>query len=91
LQRRVGAVEERLDPGERITSEQKAALQNRVKALAHLLTEHDPGKNHYQGIWGELNRRMGIAPYHDLRQSQYDAAIRFLEAWQQSLAGNHSA
>jgi hypothetical protein len=86
LQRRMGAVEERLGPGEKITSRQQAELQDRVKGLAHLLTERDPSKNHFQGVWGALNKQMNVASYKDITQDQYDAAVRFLEAWMHTLS-----
>jgi dsDNA-binding SOS-regulon protein len=86
LQRRMGAVEERLGPGEKITSRQQADLQDRVKGLAHLLTERDPSKNHFGGVWGALNKQMNVASYKDIRQGQYDAAVAFLEDWQRTLS-----
>jgi outer membrane murein-binding lipoprotein Lpp len=88
LQRRMGTVEERLGPGEKITSSQQAALQDRVKGLAHLLTERDPSKNHFGGVWGALNKQMNVSSYKDITQGQYDAAVTFLEDWRQAVAGN---
>jgi len=87
LQRRMGAVEERLGPGEKITSSQQAELQDRVKGLAHLLTERDPSKNHFGGVWGALNKQMNVSSYKDITQGQYDAAVTFLEDWRQAVAG----
>lgn len=87
LQQRMGMVEERLGPGEKITSRQQAALQDRVKGLAHLLTERDPSKNHFGGVWGALNKQMNVSSYKDITQAQYDAAVKFLEEWRDSVAG----
>lgn len=87
LQRRIGTVEEHLSPGAKITSRQQAALQDRVKGLAHLLTERDPSKNHFGGVWGALNKQMNVPSYKDITQDQYNAAVKFLEEWLATLQG----
>jgi hypothetical protein len=87
LQRRVGTVENRLSPGAAITEDQAAEVSNRVKALAHLLSGKEKGKNHYQGVFGELYRRFGVTSYTHIPQGQYAEVLEFLEEWRQSAAG----
>jgi hypothetical protein len=87
LQRRVGTVENRLSPGTAITEDQAAEVSNRVKALAHLLSGKEKGKNHYQGVFGELYRRFGVTSYTHIPQGQYAEVLAFLEEWRQSVAG----
>jgi hypothetical protein len=87
LQRRMGTVENRLSPGAVITEDQAAEVSNRVKALAHLLSGKEKGKNHYQGVFGELYRRFGVTSYTHIPQGQYAEVLKFLEEWRQSVAG----
>jgi hypothetical protein len=63
LQQRLGTVERKLEPGAHVTDEQAAEISNRVKALAQLLSQHDPSKNHYQAIFGELYRRFRASSF----------------------------
>lgn len=81
IQVRLGVLEERLHPASYITEAQAAEVSNMVKALAELLTGKDKAKNHYQGIFGELYRRFGVASYKLIRVEQYDAVLAFLESW----------
>jgi hypothetical protein len=60
VQVRLGALEDKLHPAAYITDAQAAEVSNQVKALAELLTGKEAGKNHYQGIFGELYRRYGV-------------------------------
>lgn len=87
LQRRMGTVENRLSPGAAITEDQAAEVSNRVKALAHLLSGKEKGKNHYQGVFGELYRRFGVTSYTHIPQGQYAEVLKFLEDWRQAVAG----
>jgi hypothetical protein len=87
LQRRVGTVENRLSPGAAITEDQAAEVSNRVKALAHLLSGREKGKNHYQGVFGELYRRFGVTSYTHIPQGQYAEVLAFLEEWRRAVAG----
>jgi hypothetical protein len=88
LQRRMGTVENRLNPGAAITEDQAAEVSNRVKALAHLLSGKEKGKNHYQGVFGELYRRFGVTSYTHIPQGQYAEVLAFLEEWRQSVASS---
>lgn len=72
----------RVAPGAPITEEQAGDLQQRVKALAMLLTEANPGKNHFQAIWGELNRRCGVSGYRNIPAAKYPEVIQLLDEWQ---------
>jgi hypothetical protein len=44
-------------------------------------TRHDPGKNHFGGIFGERYRRCRVTDYKSIRQDQFDEVIRFLDEW----------
>jgi hypothetical protein len=81
IQIRLGTVEDKLHPHAYITDEQAAEVSTVVKALAEMLTRQEKGKNHYQGIFGELHRRFGAASYKHIRQEQYDAVLSFLDDW----------
>ncbi len=63
VQVRLGVLEDKLHPAAYITDAQAAEVSSQVKALAELLTGKDASKNHYQGIFGELYRRYGVASY----------------------------
>lgn len=78
----VAEITRRVAPGAPITEEQAGDLQQRVKALAMLLTEANPGKNHFQAIWGELNRRCGVSGYRNIPTSRYAEVVKLLEDWQ---------
>lgn len=81
IQVRLGVLEDRLHPASYITEAQAAEVSNVVKALAEFLTGKERAKNHYQGIFGELYRRFGVASYKIIRVEQYDAVLAFLESW----------
>ena len=80
LQQRLGTMERKLEPGH-VTDEQAAEISNRVKALAQFLSNHDPSKNHYQAIFGELYRRFRASSYKLVPQSRYADVLAFLDAW----------
>lgn len=83
LSKRLGRLESRLSPGSYITDEQAAEVSQRVKALAGLLQEQQPGRNYYQSIFGELYRRFNVSSYKLIRQSQYADVLAFLDEWGQ--------
>lgn len=84
LQRRLTTVENRLSPAAAITDEQAAEVASRVKALATELTQRQPGKNHYQGVFAEMYRRFGVSSYKLIRQDDYPVVLNFLEEWRLS-------
>ena len=84
VQVRLGVLEDKLHPAAYITDTQAAEVSSQVKALAELLTSKDASKNHYQGIFGELYRRYGVASYKTIRVEQYAAVLAFLEDWRKS-------
>lgn len=84
LQRRLSAVERKVEPAASITNEQATDISNQVKALAELLTRKDPGKNHYQSIFGEIYRRFRVSSYKLIRQEQYQSVLAFLDDWLKS-------
>ncbi|MBX0328794.1 ORF6C domain-containing protein [Oscillochloris sp. ZM17-4] len=81
IQVRLGVLEDRIHPASYITEAQASEVSNIVKALAELLAGKDRAKNHYQGIFGELYRRFGVASYRMIHMEQYDAVLAFLERW----------
>jgi hypothetical protein len=83
LRKRVSHLERRLDPAYLITDEQQAAVLNAVKGLAMLMMSRD-GKNHFQGVWGEIYRRWGVPDYKHIQQGQFEAVLGFLEEWRQA-------
>jgi len=85
LQRRLSSVERRVLPPAVISEEQAAEISTTVKALAELMVGKDAGKNHYQGIFGELYRRFGISSYKIIRQEDYQQVLSFLSDWRASL------
>ena len=84
VQVRLGVLEDKLHPAAYITDTQAAEVSSQVKALAELLTSKDASKNHYQGIFGELYRRYGVASYKTIRVEQYAAVLAFLEDWRKA-------
>jgi hypothetical protein len=81
IQDRLESVEDKLHPHAYITDEQAAEVSTVVKALAEMLTRQEKGKNHYQGIFGELHRRFGVPSYKHIRQEQYADVLAFLDDW----------
>lgn len=84
---RLGEIEERVHPGAFITETQANEVSLKVKALAEALTSKDKAKNHYQGIFGELYRRFGVASYKLIRQEQYVTVLAFLDGWAAAAGG----
>lgn len=79
--KRITALETKLAPREAVTDEQAADISAKVMAIATEMTELDPAKNHYQGIFRELHRRFRVTSYKDVRQSQYQEVLDFLDNW----------
>lgn len=85
--RRVTVLEQKLAPGNAITDNQAEEVQAAVHGLGMLLTEHDKGRNHFQGIFNELHRRFGVTSYKLIPQSRFAAVLQFLEEWRQRIIG----
>jgi hypothetical protein len=81
LEQRITPLERQLSPREAITDEQAADIAEKVKAIAMTLTEQDSSKNHFQAIFSELHRRYRVSSYKNIRQSQYQAVLDFLDEW----------
>lgn len=81
IQVRLTLLEGQVHPSAAITDTQATEISNQVKALAELLTSKEKGKNHYQGIFGELYRRFGVSSYKLIRQQDYEAVLTFLKQW----------
>ena len=82
--RRLTTVERRVAPGQPITEEQAAEISQQVKALVDVLTGHDPAKNHYQSVFGELYRRFSVTSYKNIPIDHFAAVMDFLEGWKAS-------
>ncbi len=82
---RLSTVEEQLHPAAYISDAQAAEIASQVKALAQRLTEHDPSKNHYQGVFAEIYRRFGVSTYKHVRREQYAAVLAFLDEWRNAV------
>ena len=74
-----------LAPGALITTAQAAEISNSVKTLAESLSRAAPGKNHYQGIFGELYRRFRVPSYREVTVDQFPDVMAWLRDFQQSL------
>lgn len=85
LQRRIGAVEDRLEPGTPISDAQAADIAGHVKALGELLTIRQGGKNYYQAIFAELYRRFGVSSYKLIPIDSFGAVVQFLVEWRMSV------
>jgi hypothetical protein len=87
MRKRLVAVERKLAGGSVVTEGQAAEIALAVKALAMLLTEREPGKDHYGGVYGELYRRFGVTSYHNIRADRFAEVLAFLEEWRRRVAG----
>jgi hypothetical protein len=85
--RRITALEQRLAPPNAITDEQAEEVKAKVHAVAMFLTEHDPSRNHFQGIFNELHRRFGASSYRNIRQSQFHPVMNWLDDWARAGGG----
>src|SRR5882762_1741505 len=83
--RRLTTVEKKLSPAALVTEDQAEEISSTVKALAELMTEKQPGKNHYQGIFSELYRRFGVSSYKNIRIEHYEKVLQFLEDWRKKV------
>jgi hypothetical protein len=86
--RRLGALEEQLNPAAYLTDAQAAEVAAAVKTLAELLTTRDATNNHYQGVFAEIYRRFRVSSYKQLRQDQYTAVLAFLSDWSTAIQGS---
>lgn len=80
-EKRITALEAQLAPRQAITDEQASDISAKVLAVAAAMSEVEPDKNHYQGIFVELHRRFRVTSYKNVRQSQYQTVLDFLETW----------
>ncbi len=85
--RRISELEQQLSPREAITDEQAADIAEKVKAVAMMLTDQDSSKNHFQAIFAELHRRYRVTSYKNIRQSQYQTVLDFLDGWLDAAEG----
>src|SRR5689334_10055186 len=82
--RRLSALEVRLDPKQVLTEEQAAELALAVKNVGKAL-ERQGDRQGYAKVYSELYRRYRISSYKNLPQSQFDAVLAWLAGWHQEL------
>lgn len=85
FQQRLTSIEDKLQPTTAITEAQATEISTCVKALAELLTSHNPGKNQYQSIFAELYRRFGVSSYKNISRAQYQHVLDFLDDWRNTV------
>jgi hypothetical protein len=56
-------------------------LQETLSHARHGRAHPSRCEHSYQGIFGELYRRFGVASYKLIRVEQYDPVLVFLESW----------
>lgn len=87
--REVKALKRRLDPGNVITDEQAAELQETIKAIAEELTRQSAGtgqqKNFYASLFSELHRRFRVSTYKNLTIEKYERAMAWLRDYEEAL------
>ena len=87
LDKRLTAVEQKLESGQPVSEEQAAQLSQAVKALAFKLGEKS-GRSEFGSVYGELYRQFGITSYKQMPANQLNKAMTFLRQWYQSAAGD---
>ncbi len=89
--RDVRALKSRLDPGNAITDEQAAELQETIKMIAQELTRQSTGsgqqKNYYASLFSELHRRFSVSTYKNLTIGKYEQAMAWLRDYGAALGG----
>jgi len=87
--REVKALTRRLDPGNVITDEQAAELQETIKAIAEELTRQSVGtgqqKNYYASLFSELHKRFRVSTYKNLTIEKYERAMAWLRDYDEAL------
>jgi hypothetical protein len=81
LGRRVRVLEAQLSPAGALTDAQAADIKDKVLGLAGVLSETEPGTDHYKGVYNELHRRFRATSYKTIRQADYQAVLDFLDTW----------
>jgi hypothetical protein len=87
--REVHALQRRLDPGNVITDQQAAELQETIKAIAEELTRQSVGtgqqKNYYASLFSELHKRFRVSTYKNLTIEKYERAMAWLRDYDEAL------
>lgn len=82
--RRLTAVEQQVRSG-KMTEEQASEIKKRVNLIAQAMTEVEPGKSHFQGVYAALGEETGTTSYKSIPPKGYEAAVEFLDGWYRSL------
>ena len=87
INRDVKTLKSRLDPGNVITDEQAAELQETIKVIAEELTRQSIGqqKNYYASLFSELHRRFRVSSYKNLTIQKYEQALTWLQDYDAAL------
>ena len=89
VSRDIKALKSRLDPGNVITDEQAAELQETIKAIAEELTRQGAAtgqqKNYYASLFSELHRRFRVSSYKNLTLEKYERAMAWLHDYDEAL------
>ncbi|MBK8986701.1 MAG: ORF6C domain-containing protein [Chloroflexi bacterium] len=87
VEERLTTVEEQLSGADVVTEAQASQISQAVKAVALALGK-ETGRNEFGACYGELYRKFGITSYKLMPQRKFDAAMKFLTEWHQSLVGD---
>jgi hypothetical protein len=86
--RRLDNIEASLgDPDRYVSKEQAARISQGVRAIGHVLSKRS-GRSEYGAVYGELYRSFDTSSYRELPASQYEQAMKWLNAWYQRLTNS---
>lgn len=76
-------------PDRYVTPDQAMQISQAVKAVAIVLSKQS-GSSQFGAVYGELYRRFGITSYKQLPTRDFDAAMKWLTEWHQSLTDDQA-
>ncbi|MBX3058376.1 MAG: ORF6C domain-containing protein [Anaerolineae bacterium] len=76
------------DPDRFITREQASRISQAVRAIGFEVSKQS-GRNEFGAVYGELYRNFEISAYRELPASQYEQAMKWLNAWYQRLTNQN--
>ncbi len=87
-EKRLEGIESTLgDPDRFVTPDQASQISQAVKTIAMKLSKKS-GRNEYGGVYGELYRKFGITSYKQLPAAKFNAAMKWLNEWRESIEGD---
>ncbi|MBX3058391.1 MAG: hypothetical protein KF770_18155 [Anaerolineae bacterium] len=82
MDERLTAVERRTPKlGNTLSEEQQFEIQDRIKRIALVMAQYDPGKSHFRAVYDALSLQTRRNSFKDIPQSSYEATIEFLDEW----------